>query len=383
MADRFPATYLQEWYADAHDSGLSDLSVAVDVALPPNRDEGCLELALDDLVARHEAFRTTLVRTPDGLAQEVAPTGTMPFGSSEPFRVVGGPLVRAEPRHDGVVVHAHHAVCDGWSTGLVRRDLTELYHARSMGRAPVLPTLDLQFADYACWEHAARRLPPPEYWRARLDLPRPRLGTDADHLPARLRTVPLPPVEVSAAGALEVLAVSLRTTKSRLLGAVAVATLLPFLGDGIVIGQITSNRHRPELRDVVGDLWDQVPVALAPCGDFPELALRYDAAVTGAHDHHVPVATLASLLRPGPGPLFDVRVNYFPDPGDTNPPTRTLMVDRWWPGLGLLDFQYRTRTDGGIACALLVNEVAVAPDRVAEIARRFVRVVDNAAAVRC
>lgn len=380
MADRFPATFLQEWYADAHDSGLSDLTVSVDVPLPPDYDMDCLRLALTDLATRHEAFRTTLARTPDGLTQEVATTGTVDFGAPQPFRVVGGPLVLAEPRRGGVIVHAHHAVCDGWSAGLVRRDLTELYRARVGRRAPVLPELDLQFGDYACWEHAMRRLPPPAYWRARLDRPRPRLGPDADHLPARLRNVPMPPV---APQVFEVLALSLRTTVSRLLGAVAVATLLPFLGDGIVVGQITSNRHRPELRDVVGDLWDQVPVALEPCGDFAELATRYDVAVAGAQDHHVPVAVLAPLLRPGPGPLFDVRVNHFPDLGDADPPVRTLVVDRWWPGLGLLDFQYRTRADGGIACALLVNEAAVEADRVAEISRRFGRVVEEAAAVRC
>ena len=395
VADRFPATYLQEWYADAHDSGLSDLSVSVAVPLPHDYDETCLRLALADLAARHEAFRTTLVRTPAGLRQEVAAAGSVPLAepgtAHEPFRVVGGPLVWAEPLAAAVVVHAHHAVCDGWSTELVRRDLAELYRARSTGCEPVLPRLDLQFADYASWEHTARHLPPPEYWLTRLDRPRPRLAadSDADQRPARLRTVPLPRVQATAARQLEVLAAVLQTTMSRLLGAVAVATLLPFAGDGIVIGQIMSNRHRPELRNVVGDLWDQVPVPVDLSGlfgpaAFAELAARYDEAVTGAQDHHVPVAVLAPVLRPGPGPLFDVRVNHFPDIGHADaPPPRPLTVDRWWTGLSLIDFQFRTRADGGVDGALLVNEAAVPTARVAEITRRFGQTVTDAAAVRC
>lgn len=370
MADRFPATFLQEWYADAHDSGWSDLSVSVPVGLPAGCGEAVVRQALADLAARHEAFRTTLVRTAAGVEQEVAATATVPLTThaDAPFQVCGGPLARAALTPGGVLLVAHHAICDGSSAGVAHRDLTELCLARHEGRAPMLPDLDLQFADYAVWEHAARQRPVPPYWRDRLrGLTRLRLADPAAlHRPARLESVPLPVLPPGA------LAGSPGTTTSRVLGALAVAALQPFAGERVTVGLITSNRHRPELRHVVGDLWDQVPVTVDVSDDpvFDRLVVRYDEAVSAAQDHHVPLAVLAPLL--GPGPLFDVRVNHFPDAvPDGGPPRRTDVVDRWWHGLSLLDFQFRTRPDGGVDGNLLVNVEAVPADRVELIRERF------------
>jgi hypothetical protein len=390
VADRFPATFLQEWYADAHDSGWSDLAVAIPVRLAPGHDERHVRQALADLTARHEALRTTLVRTEQGLRQEVAATGTIPCtvaarAEPRPFEVCGGALAGAVLERDlagGVlVVYAHHAICDGWSAGIIHRDLTELCEARRDGRPPRLPELALQFADFACWEHEIRRRPVPRYWRDRLgDRPRLRLDVDPAALgrPARLHETSLPSVPPHSARALAALAASLRTTRSRLLGALVVATLRPFADDRVRIGLIASNRHRPELRDTVGDLWDQLPVTVDVSGEptLSELATRYDGEVTAAQDHHVPLAVLAPLL--GPGPLFDVRVNHFPDTvpdDDVRVRPRPHVVDRWWPGLALIDFQFRDRADGGVDCHLLVNVAAVPAERIDAITARFAEVV--------
>ena len=46
----------------------------------------------------------------------------------------------------------HHIVSDGWSIGIVARELSEWYTAAIEGREPHLPALPIQYADYAMWQ---------------------------------------------------------------------------------------------------------------------------------------------------------------------------------------------------------------------------------------
>ena len=68
-----------------------------------------------------------------------------------------------------LLIVVHHAVFDGWSAGVLVRDLAALYHAEVTGTPPGLPELAVQFADYALWERG--RLAGPalagleDYWR--------------------------------------------------------------------------------------------------------------------------------------------------------------------------------------------------------------------------
>ncbi|PRW95464.1 hypothetical protein C7A07_27045, partial [Pseudomonas fragi] len=85
-----------------------------------------------------------------------------------------GPLLRvtllrlAEDDHVLVLVQ-HHIVSDGWSMQLMVEELVQLYAAFSQGRAPDLPDMPIQYADYALWQRSwmeagekARQL---TYWR--------------------------------------------------------------------------------------------------------------------------------------------------------------------------------------------------------------------------
>ena len=86
----------------------------------------------------------------------------------------------------------HHAVSDGWSLGVLVRELRELYGARVEERPPALPALPIQYADFAAWQRrtlAGEALAPQlAYWRERLaeapqvlelpaDRPRPPVQT--------------------------------------------------------------------------------------------------------------------------------------------------------------------------------------------------------------
>jgi non-ribosomal peptide synthetase component F len=181
-------------------------------------DQPLLRRALNEVVARHEALRTTFQSDHGELRQFIAPhleldlpaldasdfRGSSPADmqahlireeTKGPFDLRFGPLVRARLVHFGPLEHLltitlHHIVSDGWSNGILTRDLCALYTAFLLDKPSALPELTIQFADYAEWQQArlaaddfaAQR----DYWRQKLagelpglDLPldRPRLAT--------------------------------------------------------------------------------------------------------------------------------------------------------------------------------------------------------------
>src|SRR5580765_706885 len=73
------------------------------------------------------------------------------------FDLEAGPLIRgrlirlAEDEHV-LLVTMHHIVSDGWSMGVLVRELNALYRAYGRGGADPLPELEIQYADYAVWQ---------------------------------------------------------------------------------------------------------------------------------------------------------------------------------------------------------------------------------------
>ncbi|TCO43737.1 condensation domain-containing protein, partial [Actinocrispum wychmicini] len=144
--------------------------LAIDGVLPV----GQWRAAIDAIVSRHEALRTTL-RLVDGRVFQCVAAGprvtfeTMEFEDesdpllldalrecrTRPFDLERGPLMRClvatGPSRQKVVICIHHSVCDGISVSIILRELRQLLATPDAD----LPLPDLQFADYAAWEEAA------------------------------------------------------------------------------------------------------------------------------------------------------------------------------------------------------------------------------------
>lgn len=139
-----------------------------------------MERVINELIHRHEAFRTTL-QAVDGLPVQViapelrlklTPVDLQSFPEEEryaealrlttedfalPFDLAKGPLVRVgllRLAEDDHVLHVnmHHTITDRWSGAVFEKELVILYQAFAMGQPSPLPELPIQFSDYAVWQ---------------------------------------------------------------------------------------------------------------------------------------------------------------------------------------------------------------------------------------
>ncbi|UKE71447.1 non-ribosomal peptide synthase/polyketide synthase [Xanthomonas graminis] len=198
-----PLSFAQQrlWFLAQLDAQ-ADLAYAMPggVELHGALDLAALQRALDSIVARHEALRTTFVASDDSAIQRIAPP-EVGFAldcidlrhahdpdadayrlaeqeATTPFDLEHGPLIRgrllrlAEHEHR-LLVTMHHIVTDGWSIGLLLRELGALYAAFVQGQPDPLPPLPIQYADYTLWQR--RWLDGPvlqrqlDFWRDHLE----------------------------------------------------------------------------------------------------------------------------------------------------------------------------------------------------------------------
>jgi amino acid adenylation domain-containing protein len=222
-----PLSYAQQrlWFLDQLEPGGSEYNVPVMLRFTGGGDDGldrngldlgALGRALDAVVARHEALRTTFTTVGVGLnggapVQVIADPAPVDLPvvelthlppeqayaeaqrlaaeeAARPFDLATGPLLRALVLRLGTDDHVlcltlHHIVCDEWSAGVLHTELSTLYSALRQGREPTLPPLPVQYADYAVWQRARldgdRAAVAYAYWRDQLaDLTPLDLPTD-------------------------------------------------------------------------------------------------------------------------------------------------------------------------------------------------------------
>ncbi len=349
-----PLSFAQErlWFLDQLEPGSAAYNMPVALQLDGVLDLPALAASLDAIVRRHEALRTTFRTGAEGPEQGIAPAPELPLPvpvvgldalpaavgeavarrlvraeAARPFDLARGPLLRAlllrlRPASHLLIVNLHHIVSDGWSLGVLVRELGEGYGARAAGRAPLLPELPVQYADYAVWQRGwlagevlARQL---AWWRERLagvpevielpaDRPRPPVqGLRGESLP-----VTLPPAlgdGVSGLGR------SAGATVFMVLLAAFQALLSRLSGQSrVVVGSPVANRIHREVEGLIGFFVNTLPLPADLASDPPVAALLAQVRETtlGAYAHQdVPFEKLVAELAPerslAHSPLFQV-----------------------------------------------------------------------------
>jgi amino acid adenylation domain-containing protein len=212
-----PLSYSQEqlWFLDQMSPELTAYNIPLVLRLCGTLNTAAMQLALADIVERHEALRTTFSSEQGIPHQVIHRSFTVPLpvvdlsGQSEAgedlaeeriqthfrslartvFDLEKGPLLKAELLRIGATEHVlcvvlHHIIFDGWSIGPFLRDLAEAYSACCQARKPDFVPLRVQGADFAVWQregfaqerfHAAI-----EFWRQTLADAPPALDLPTD-----------------------------------------------------------------------------------------------------------------------------------------------------------------------------------------------------------
>ncbi|WP_163997845.1 non-ribosomal peptide synthetase, partial [Pyxidicoccus caerfyrddinensis] len=343
---RAPVSFSQErmWLQERLEPGSAALNIPTAVRLSGALDVDALRGALQELVHRHEALRTTFVEQDGRVLQQLAdsrdvslPVVAVPGGEEEawrrlhedakqPFDLESGPLLRAvlyrwAEREQLLLLNLHHIVSDGWTMGVLVRELGVLYPALATGQPASLPPLPLQYADFAVWQRDWLRGETLDtqlgYWRQRLDpsavleLPTDRLrAPDASTRGVR-HTVMLSPQLLQS---LQALARREGRTLFTLLLAAWQVLLSRYSGqDDVVVGAPVAGRNRAELEGLVGLFVNTLALRTDLSGDpsFLELLGRVHETVLGAFAHQdLPFEKVVEALRPerrlGVSPLFQV-----------------------------------------------------------------------------
>ena len=416
-----PLSFAQErlWFLDQLTPGRAVYNVPAVVRLEGRLDVAPFEAALEGLALRHETLRTTVALRGGEAAQAVSPDARLPLPLADlqtlpaearrdeslrlagaearrPFDLESGPLARAVllrlgPEEHLVLLSLHHLVCDGWSIGVLLRDLAALYEG-----AP-LPELPVRYTDWAAWQRQwltgaalEARLAP---WRRLLEGVPPQLGLPADRqrpavpgLRGGVRRALLPG---GLPGALRRPGREQRATPFMALLAAFQVLLYRHAGqEDFCVGSPVANRTRAEVEGLVGLFVNALALRADLSGDptFAELVERVAGVTLEAYENQdLPFERLVAELRPerdlGRQPLFQVVFLL------QNAPMPVLSL----PGLTLAPQEVHTGTakfdltlellevDGGFAARLEHAFDLFDPATVVRLLERYAVLLDGAA----
>ncbi|GHO56593.1 non-ribosomal peptide synthetase [Ktedonobacter robiniae] len=312
---------------------------------------GVLERSLDILVERHEVLRTAIRVGEDGhptqvimpaytVALPVSDLSTLPEREHDvaiqrianeemrtPFDLERDPMLRARVLRLNSESHVllltiHHIASDGWSQGILYRELSTIYTALCANQQVVLPPLPIQYADYAVWQRNWLRGETMEeeiaYWREQLagapellDLPTDRTRPAVQSFAGAMYSFHLP-----AELADRVRALSQREDATLFMTLLATFQVLLRYYSGqedLVIGTPIANRTRIETEGLIGFFVNTLALRTNLGGDptFRELLSRVRAVCLGAYTHQeLPFEKLVEALQPerslSYNPLFQV-----------------------------------------------------------------------------
>ncbi|HEX6370148.1 MAG TPA: amino acid adenylation domain-containing protein [Longimicrobium sp.] len=317
------------WFLDRFAGATGAYNIPLVLDLAGALDVDALRGALGELAARHEALRTRIVDRDGRPAAELDAPAEFALAVAEvaeeeldarveaeagrafdlsrdlPIRAA---LFRTAADTHVLALTLHHVAADGWSIGILLRELPALYAARAEGRDGALPPPGVQYADYAAWQRGWLEgdalKAQAAYWRralegaATLELPADRPRPAQQSFRGALHTFRIPPEVAERARAL---AGTEHVTPFMATLAAFQALLGRYAGqDDVVVGTPVAGRHRPETEPVVGLFVNTLPLRTDLSGDptFRELVRRVrETTLDGQAHQDLPFERLVDELQ--------------------------------------------------------------------------------------
>ena len=329
-----PLSYAQEqlWLIDQMEPGTALYNVPMVWRLCGTLHVKALEATVEAVVTRHESLRTVFAIGTDGkpvqvvrpftfrglslkrCVNETEAKMTIAEEIHRPFDLGVGPLWRArllqvEENEHLLVFTVHHVVSDGWSMGVLAKELRTLYGAFVRGEGNPLEPLHIQYVDYAVWEREwlTRGVLEQQlgYWQEKLggELPvlqmptdRPRPAQQTYHGSSHGFTV-----SKSLLHRLKALSQQEGTTLFMTLLAAYQVLLMRYTGqEDVLVGGPTAGRAHPEAERLIGYFVNTLVYRTDLSGNpsFRALLHRVKDVTIGAYEHrHVPFETLVKQLQ--------------------------------------------------------------------------------------
>ncbi|WP_157108737.1 non-ribosomal peptide synthetase, partial [Aldersonia kunmingensis] len=345
------------WFLNRFDPDSAVYNIPMAIRLSGELDTAALQLAVADVVERHESLRTIYPEV-DGVGYQLVLPANEAVLDLTPVRVVQGEvfaevagivgrgfadltervpvrarLLRIADASDEfvLVVVVHHIAGDGFSMGPLARDVMVAYESRTRGEVPAWAPLPVQYVDYTLWQREVLGSEDDQesliagqidYWKTQLagvpdqldlpaDRPRPAVASfagasvgfevDAD-LHARLVAV----ARAHDATLFMVVHAALAVLLARLSG-----------GDDIAVGTPIAGRGERELDDLIGMFVNTLVLRTGVEGDtsVTDLLARTRETDLAAFGHaDVPFERLVEVLDPersqARNPLFQVALSF-------------------------------------------------------------------------
>ncbi len=371
-----PLSFAQRrmWFLNQLEPESAYYNVPLAMRLTGKLDTDALEQAINEVMRRHEVLRTTFTTASGEPVQVIAEAVHLPLTiedisgegedraielaaeeSTKPFDLSRGPLLRIRllklgPEDFVALLTVHHIIADGWSMGVLVREVAAFYAAFVEDKPSPLAELPLQYPDFAAWQQEWLGGSVLEdqlgYWKQRLDGAPTTLDLPTDK--------PRPPVQQFRGGR-ELFSIPVNISEqllalSRQEGATLFMTLLAAFNvllyrysgqKDILIGTPIANRNRAEIEGLIGFFVNTLVLRAQMESDqsFVSLLRQLRSTTLDAYAHQdVPFEKLVQELQPerdmSRSPLFQVMLVL------QNAPSQTFEL----PGLTLSAFETRNRT---------------------------------------
>ena len=351
-AGDLPLSFAQErlWFMHQLDPSSPAYNMASPLRLEGPLAVATMERCLEELVRRHESLRTSLHEVEGDAVQRVLAEVLLALPvvdlsgleagdrdelvprlsareAATSFDLRVPPLLRTTLLRLGELEHVglftlHHVVADGWSLGILVREVTQLYRALSKGARSPLPPLPVQYPDFAHWQRQWLRGDPLEdmlsYWRGQLHGAPEEIALPYDRPPTETTSragAQIPwHLEKPFAEGLRTLAKEENATLFMVLLAAFQVLLARYSQQtDVVVGTDVANRNRLETENLIGFFVNNLVLRadLASNPTFRELLRQSRRSTLEAYAHQdLPFELLVKELRPkrrlSDLPLFQV-----------------------------------------------------------------------------
>ncbi|MEL6384793.1 MAG: condensation domain-containing protein, partial [Cyanobacteria bacterium J06626_18] len=388
-----------------------------------------LERSLQAITQRHESLRTVFVEQDGQPCQKISPTISTSFWSAvdlrmlpeialqaeaqrlteqavrQPFDLSQGPLFRGQllRLHETtsvLLLTLHHIVADGWSRGVLMRELAALYRDFCEGKPVSLSPLPIQYADYALWqqqwlqsENCRVQL---NYWRQQLaslpvlELPCDYSRPSVSDFVSRTCTHTLSPDRLTA---LKTLSRQQGTTLFMTLLAAFKLLLHRYSAQAdIGVGVPVANRNHAEIEPLIGFFVNTLVLRSRLVGTmtFPDLLRQVKQTTADGFQHQeVPFAKVVETLQPerdlSQNPLFQVMFQLqsgYPLQNAAAPDLDLpgLALEQTWidPGHTKFDMTWHgIERDDGLLLAVEYRVDLFEASRIQRMLRHFQTLLDN------